>query len=48
MLRLERARPVMTDGEISGTATTEKQIDEMVYALYALTPEEIAIVEGKA
>ena len=27
--------------------TLEKQIDEMVYALYGLTPEEIAIVEGK-
>ena len=25
----------------------EKQIDDMVYALYGLTPEEIAIVEGK-
>ncbi len=25
----------------------KKQIDEMVYALYGLTPEEIAIVEGK-
>ena len=25
----------------------EKQIDEMVYMLYNLTPEEIAIVEGK-
>jgi hypothetical protein len=24
----------------------EKQIDDMVYALYGLTPEEIAIVEG--
>jgi hypothetical protein len=35
----------MTEGEISGTATAKKQIDEMVYAL---TPEEIAIVEGKA
>jgi hypothetical protein len=35
----------MTDGEIFGTATTEKQIDEIVYAL---TPEEIAIVERKA
>lgn len=23
----------------------DKQIDEMVYALYGLTPEEIAIVE---
>ena len=28
------------------TSTLEKQIDEMVYALYNLTPEEIAIVEG--
>lgn len=26
----------------------EKEIDQMVYALYGLTPEEIAIVEGKA
>ena len=25
----------------------EKQIDEIVYKLYGLTPEEIAIVEGK-
>jgi hypothetical protein len=25
----------------------EKQIDEMVYALYGLTPEEIALVEEK-
>ena len=25
----------------------EKQIDEMVYTLYGLTPEEIEIVEGK-
>jgi len=29
------------------TAALEKQIDEKVYALYGLTPEEIAIVEGK-
>jgi hypothetical protein len=29
------------------TFALEKQIDEMVYALYGLTPEEIAIVEGK-
>lgn len=25
----------------------EKQIDQMFYALYGLTPEEIAIAEGK-
>ncbi len=29
------------------TSALERQIDEMVYALYALTPEEIEIVEGK-
>ncbi|MBI5057886.1 MAG: hypothetical protein HZB61_14835 [Nitrospirae bacterium] len=35
-------------GEVNAdTSALEKQIDEMVYALYALTPEEIAIVEGK-
>ncbi|MCX5718319.1 MAG: Eco57I restriction-modification methylase domain-containing protein [Nitrospirae bacterium] len=30
----------------SDTSALEKQIDEMVYALYGLTPEEIAIVKG--
>jgi hypothetical protein len=29
------------------TSALEHQIDEMIYALYGLTPEEIAIVEGK-
>ena len=29
------------------TSATEKQIDEMVYSLYGLTPEEVAIVEVK-
>ncbi len=29
------------------TSALEQQIDEMVYKLYDLTPEEIAIVEGK-
>jgi len=29
------------------TSALERQIDKMVYALYDLTPEEIAIVEGK-
>jgi hypothetical protein len=28
------------------TSALERQIDEMVYALYGLTPEEIAIVDG--
>lgn len=29
------------------TSQEEEQIDEMVYALYGLTTEEIAVVEGK-
>jgi len=29
------------------TSVLERQIDEMVYKLYGLTPEEIEIVEGK-
>ena len=29
------------------TSALERQIDQMVYKLYDLTPEEIAIVEGK-
>jgi len=28
------------------SSALEKQIDELVYQLYELTPEEIAIVEG--
>jgi hypothetical protein len=27
---------------------TDRQIDALVYQLYALTPEEIALVEGTA
>ena len=30
------------------TSALENEIDQLVYALYDLTPEEIAIVEGKA
>ncbi|HZV45830.1 MAG TPA: hypothetical protein VFG06_00610 [Thermodesulfovibrionales bacterium] len=37
-------------GELKNTDTSapERRIDDMVYALCGLTPEEIAIVEGKA
>jgi hypothetical protein len=35
------------DDPNSNTSALEKQIDEMVYKLYGLTEEEIAIVEGK-
>ena len=41
--------PPFPKGELhnADTSVLEKQIDEMVYALYGLTPDEIAIVEGK-
>lgn len=29
------------------TSALERQIDQMVYELYGLTPEEIAIIEGR-
>ena len=29
-------------------STLEREIDALVYALYALTPEEIALVQGTA
>ncbi|HHT9126863.1 MAG TPA: hypothetical protein ACFYD6_13765 [Candidatus Brocadiia bacterium] len=29
------------------TSALERQIDQVVYELYGLTPEEIVIVEGK-
>ena len=29
------------------TSALERQIDQVAYALYGLTPEEIEIVEGK-
>ena len=32
----------------SDTSDLEREIDQQVYALYGLTPEEIAIVEGTA
>ena len=30
----------------NAVTATDRQIDEQVYALYVLTPEEIALVEG--
>ena len=38
----EKERAVLQNA----VATTDRKIDELVYALYALTPEEIALVEG--
>ncbi len=34
------------NSQIIDTSTLEKQIDDMVYQLYDLTDEEIAIIEG--
>jgi len=34
-------------GDFIDTSALERQIDKMVYKLYGLTEEEIAIVEGK-
>jgi type II restriction/modification system DNA methylase subunit YeeA len=35
------------EGGEANTSALERQIDEMVYKLYGLTDDEIAIVEGK-
>ena len=40
----ERERAVLANA----VQTTDRKIDELVYALSALTPEEIALVEGAA
>ena len=37
---------VVNPDKQSKVSALEKQIDEMVYKLYGLTPDEIAIVEG--
>ncbi|MBF0556243.1 MAG: Eco57I restriction-modification methylase domain-containing protein, partial [Nitrospirae bacterium] len=42
---VDRILTTKKDNPKADTAALEKQIDEMVYALYGLTPEEIAIVE---
>jgi type I restriction-modification system DNA methylase subunit len=42
ILATKRANPA------AETSTMEREIDQQVYALYGLTPEEIAIVEGSA
>jgi len=40
-MKISRINRIQAD-----TAALEKQIDGMVYALYGLTPEEIAIGKG--
>ncbi len=53
MLSLHRALPTQTDPEIRklttrALAATDTKIDALVYALYSLSPAEIALVEGRA
>ena len=39
------AKPRNAEADVSAL---EREIDQLVYALYGLTPEEIQIVEGAA
>jgi adenine-specific DNA-methyltransferase len=41
ILAAKRADPAFDSTQL------ERQIDQMVYELYGLTPEEVAVVEGK-
>ena len=42
-------KPMKTSSQSAAdTSALEREIDQQVYALYGLTPEEIAIVEGSA
>ena len=44
---IERPTPLLTRGLLPRKcATLDRQIDNLVYELYDLTPDEIAIVEG--
>jgi hypothetical protein len=46
--RRQAKRPAgRIDSIRADTSALEKKIDEMVYKLYNLTPEEVEIVEGK-
>lgn len=47
----QRVEKILADKKAdlkADTAVLDKEIDQLVYALYDLTPEEIAIVEGNA
>jgi hypothetical protein len=43
-LRILRAKAKNPEANV---AELERQIDQIVYAFYGLTPEEIAMVKGK-
>ncbi|MEW5949676.1 MAG: TaqI-like C-terminal specificity domain-containing protein [Thermodesulfobacteriota bacterium] len=43
---IERVNKILADPDSPDVPCLEKEIDQLVYKLYNLTPEEIAIVEG--
>ena len=45
---VERILAAQQKNPAADTSALEREIDQQVYALYGLTPEEIAIVEGTA
>ena len=44
---VEEVIDLKMNDQTNDTTQLEKKIDELVYQLYDLTPEEIAIIEGK-
>jgi adenine-specific DNA-methyltransferase len=44
---IERVEKILADPDSPEVPQLEAEIDNLVYALYGLTPEEIEIVEGK-
>jgi len=43
---IERVKKILANPESPDVPRLEAEIDRLVYALYGLTPEEIAVVEG--
>ena len=43
---VEHASKLATEGDMAGLGDTEREIDEIVYRLFDLTPDEIAHIEG--
>ena len=44
---VKRINAIIADPDAPGVPALEKEIDDLVYQLHGLTPEEIAIVEGR-
>ena len=45
---IERVQKILAAPDAPEVPQLEAEIDQLVYALYGLTDEEIALVEGKA